>query len=104
VRLGNPYGAANNAQSLVKELLVGVSPERWKYYLNHTFPSDIRILGKLGSQKPKERWYSLVEELSFAELDTKNRNVSAMLKASLDKKDSRFERARSSLLQEYYGK
>lgn len=103
VRLGNSYGTTNNAQDLAKELLDGVTPERWQYYLNQVLPSEARILNKLDDHKRMGRWFDLVEYYGFGELKIKNREVKSLVSASVDKKESRFKKTRLNLLQKYYG-
>lgn len=103
VRLGNPYGVATNAQSLAKELLDGLTPERWRYYLNQVLPGDMRIQNKLANRNPMTRWFDLVEKYKFSELDISNKGVRDMVSASLDKNESRFDKLRLKLLQKYYG-
>ena len=103
IRLGNQYGVANNAQSLAKELLDGLTPDRWRYYLNQVLPGDMRILNKLANHNPMSRWFDLVVKYEFSELDISNKGVRDMVSASLDKKESRFNKSRLKLLQKYYG-
>lgn len=103
VRLGNRYGTANSAQSLAKELLDGVTPERWQYYLSQALPSETRIINKLGDNNPMSRWFELVECYGFGELEIKSREVKSLVSASIVKNEVRFEKARLNILQKYYG-
>jgi hypothetical protein len=103
-RLGNEYGVANNAQVLAKELLDGMTPERWEYYLNQVLPGDVRILNKLGHHKPMTRWIDLVNNYEFNELDIKNKEVKEMVGAIMSRKENRIKSARLNLLYKYYGK
>lgn len=104
VRLGNEYGVANNAQTLARELLDGLTPERWTYYLNQVLPGDVRILNKLGYSKPLARWVDIVKSYDFDSLNIKNKEVNALISAALSKSESRLKSARSKLLHKYYGK
>lgn len=103
VRLGNRSGTAHDAQSLARELLDGLTPERWKYYLNQILPSDTRILNKLSDDKPVSRWFDLVEKYELDDLDIKNREVNTLISASVARKERRLELKRIKLLQKYYG-
>jgi hypothetical protein len=103
IRLGNEYGTANNAQTLAKELLDGVTPERWQHYLNQFLPGDIRILNKLADSRPMERWKTLTELYDFSELSIKNKEVKSFVDATVANKETRMKNTRLKLLQKYYG-
>lgn len=104
VVLGNSYGVAWTAQSEAKELLIKLSPDRWAYYLNSVFPSDVRILNKLSSNMPRTNWIDLTAEFDFVSLDIKNSTVVTLLKASSNKKESRVKAIAAKLIDDYYGK
>lgn len=104
VTLGNSYGVSWGAGSEAKSLLKSLTSDRWTYYLNNVLPSDIRVLGKLDSSKPLAQWIQLVEEFQLASFEIKNKSVSQLIKASLDKKDTGIKSSREKLLEEYYGK
>ena len=103
VKLGNRYGVANDAQALAKELFDGLTTDRWRYYLNQVLPGDTRILNKIGNHNPMQNWFDLVEKYEFNELDISNKDITALVVASLARKENKFEKARLKLLQNYYG-
>lgn len=103
VRLGNPYGIAQNAQLLATEIINGLTPERWRYYLDQVLPGDMRILNKLGDHNPMNRWFDLVKKYRFDELDILNKGVRNLVSASFDRKERIFEKSRLKLVQKYYG-
>jgi hypothetical protein len=103
VRLGNYSGIANNAQSLAKEMLQSISHDRWKIYLNQMLSTDTRVLNKFSDHRPRERWYDLVDDLDFGELELKDRGVIALIKASINRDDDDFEKVRKRLIKKYYG-
>lgn len=104
VTLGNSYGVSWSAAPEAKSLLKSLTTDRWTYYLNNVFPSDMRVLDKLDSVKPLAQWVQLVEEFQLATLEVKNNSVSRLIKASSDKKDTQIESFRKKLIEEYYGK
>lgn len=104
VSLGNSYGVSWAAESEAKALLRKLSSDRWAYYLNNVLPGDTKVLDKLGSEKPLNRWLHIVKEFDLASLDIKNTTISTLIKASLDKKEVRIKNAKTKLLEEYYGK
>ena len=104
VVLGNSYGIAWSAASEAKGLLKRLSSDRWTYYLNNVFPSDVRILNKLSSSKPRENWIALSDEFGLELLDLKNNTVAQHIKAASGKKESRVSSTANKLLEEYYGK
>lgn len=104
VSLGNSYGVSWAAESEAKTLLHKLSGDRWAYYLNNVLPGDIKVLDKLSSEKPLEKWLHIVKEFDLATLDIKNTTVSSLIKASLDKKEVRIKNAKNKLIEEYYGK
>ncbi len=101
--LGNSYGVAWAAESEAKGLLKKLSSDRWAYYLNNVFPSDVRILNKLSSSKPRVNWINLSKEFDLGSLDIKNNTVSLLLKASIDKKENKISSCSVKLLKDYYG-
>jgi hypothetical protein len=103
IRLGNAYGVAHNAQDLSKQLLDGVTPERWQYYLNQVLPGEVRILNKLGDAKPRKRWIDICSVYDFDELNIKDKGMKDFIKFSLEGNESRLDKARIKLFQKYYG-
>lgn len=104
VTLGNSYGVSWSAESEARTILKSLSADRWSYYLNNVFPSDTRILDKLGSSKPLAQWLHLVNEYELSSLELKNPTVSSLIKASSDKKEARIQSTRKKLFEEYYGR
>lgn len=104
VVLGNSYGIAWSAESEARSLLKKLSSDRWTYYLNNVFPSDVRILNKLSSSKPRASWVNLSCEFGLDSLDIKNNTVSQLLKASSSKKETKVSSFSAKLLEEFYGK
>lgn len=103
IKLGNYYGVSTAAQPLATKMLESIPAERWQSYINQMLISDTRVLNKLADQKPMLRWFRLVDELKFSELNIKGKDLSSFIKASIDKKDARFDSARKRLLKSYYG-
>ena len=104
VKLGNYWGVASNAQELANEILMSLTPDRWQYYLNQVLPSEMRILNKLDNQKPKSRWFYLVEKFEFSDLSIKSKEMKIFISTSNLKNEAKFDKARKKLLQAYYGK
>ena len=104
VILGNSYGVAWSAESEAKALLKKLSSDRWSYYLNNVFPSDVRILNKLSSSKPRANWISLSKKFNLDNLDIKNNTVSQLIKASSGDKENKVYTLSRKLLEDYYGK
>jgi len=103
VVLGNHYGVSWNAQEDASSLLKKMSGERWAYYLNNVFPSDSRILNKLTDDKPRANWITFSKLFGLDKIEIKNKQVSDLVKASLENNDSKVSRLAVKLLKEYYG-
>ena len=102
--LGNSYGVAWSAESTAKELLKKLSLDRWSYYLNNVFPSDVRILNKLDWRKPRNNWINIFNEISLESLDIKNNTVDQLIKFTSSNKEVKVSSVAKKLLKEYYGK
>jgi hypothetical protein len=61
VKIGNFYGASNAAQSYADQVIAGLSPDRWLYYLNERLEQDRVVLTELRHEKPAKRWIQLIE-------------------------------------------
>jgi hypothetical protein len=74
VRLGNPWGRSNAAQSSADQFIKMIRPTQWEGYFNLLLPSDRRILEKLAcDDKPLDRWIELIGELDLNEVSVNNR-------------------------------
>ncbi len=104
VVLGNIYGVAWNAEPEASRLLSKISLDRWAFYVNSVLPGDTRILRKLVDDKPRSNWMKLTEKYKFGEIQTKNKIIGQLIKASLNGDHSKVSRFSSKLLEEYYGK
>ncbi|AKA85277.1 hypothetical protein [Pseudomonas synxantha] len=102
--LGNRYGVSWNAAEEARNILGGVTSDRWNYYLNNVLPGDVRILEKLSLDRPTSNWCALTNQYDFFELDVKNKNVGLLVEASKKTDSARVKRFSSALIQEYYGK
>ena len=65
VKLGNPYGISRQAQSSADNVLIEISPDRWKYYLEGRLEFDRLILPKLTSDGPLSRWMEIVGNIAL---------------------------------------
>lgn len=105
VVMGNSYGTAWAAESEALKILSKISVDRWSFYLNNAFPSDIRILSKLLDDKPRAKWMKLASEFKFSEIQIKkNRNIELLIKATTDRDILKITKFSTKLLEEYYGK
>lgn len=86
VWLGNSYGISWAAQDSARQLLSGLSTDRWCYYLEECLPHDRRILFKLAhsESKPRDRWIELVKEFDLGQVDIKRRIVKNLVRAGLE--------------------
>lgn len=64
VFLGNFYNISWKAAEIAENELKKISIDRWEYYFNKLFPSDDIILEKLTMDKPINRFFLLIENLS----------------------------------------
>ncbi len=60
VKIGNFYGVSNAAQSYADQVIAGLSPDRWLYYLNERLEQDRVVLSELRHEKPAKRWVQLI--------------------------------------------
>lgn len=103
VRLGNYYGVSFSARPLADKMLNDFTSDRWEYYLNACLPGDIRILQKLGDERPRNIWYYIVQKYELNNLNLKNKHVSTLVQASFEKRDTSVLNAQQKLLADYYG-
>ena len=104
VRLGNYYGVSFSARPLADKMLNDFTSDRWEYYLNACLPGDIRILQKLGDERPRNIWYYIVQKYELNNLNLKNKHVSTLVTvASFEKRDTSVLNAQQKLLADYYG-
>lgn len=104
VVLGNAYGVSRIAESHALEILNKISIDRWSYYLNNVLPSDSRILNKISYDKPRLNWMSIVSQFKFGDVEIRNKKVSMLISASLERNEKKMSKVASNLLEEYYGK
>lgn len=104
VALGNKYGVAWAAQADANDLLKRVSSDRWQYYFNNVFPSDIRVLGKLLEDKPLTNWIGLLPGFGVLDLDVKVKGVEQLLAATKSMDRTKVEKSARKLVDDYYGK
>jgi len=102
VFLGNAYGVSASAVPAAAEMLKEFSDDRWKYYLNDCLPGDARVLNKLNYERPRKRFFDIVEKLK---LDTfaLNGKIKKLLDAAKAKDMSKTVKAVDLLRSEYYG-
>lgn len=105
VTMGNSYGTSWAAELEASKILSKLSEDRWSFYLNNAFPSDIRVLSKLTEEKPSAKWIKLASEFKFSNIQIKkNRSIEQLIKATIDKDVSKINRFSVKLIEEYYGK
>jgi energy-converting hydrogenase Eha subunit A len=104
VILGNFYGISWSAVPIAKAMLKKLSADRWDYYLNNVFPSDIKILDKLSDDKPRTNWIQIANEFGFSDIDIRNNTVKSIVKASLKQNSSSVSNFSNKLINQYYGK
>ncbi len=102
VCLGNRYGTCWNAVPIAERLLKAQSPDRWMTYLDKVLPGDVRILEKLGEQKPRERWIAFMQQVDLGSNTPKNQIVRYLLNGTMARNDSRVARYAERILSEYY--
>lgn len=103
VVLGNEYGTSWAAQEEARNLLKKFTNDRWQYYFNHAFPSDIKILTKLSLDEPLQKWLKVIEDNELGELHIQNKTVASLINNSVDKNLSKIKRDQAKLVKEYYG-
>ena len=67
VKLGNPHGVSNLAQSPADQLIKTISADRWIYYFDGRLDQDRTILTKFNSDLPLKRWMALIKSLKIDE-------------------------------------
>ena len=102
VTLGNLYGHSWSGAANAEKLLDGLSPDRWRSYLDQVLPGDTRILRKLNSTKPRERWRSIVQRYELAALPIKNTDVANLVSATDERDDRRIDQLAKKLCERYY--
>jgi hypothetical protein len=80
-KLGNSYGRSNAAQKYLDEILVGISSDRWEYYINQVLPVNETILYKLQESSPARNWNSVVVTYNLDKVNCKNAIVEKLIKA-----------------------
>ncbi len=102
IYLGNSYGTSNAAFPTAKAELLKIPEDRWRYYFDKVLSTDEIILAKLFSDKPKERFKTLVRDhLSFlVDSESLNTDVLKLVKALSSGDNSRI----SSISRKIYDK
>lgn len=83
VKLGNFYGVSHLAQSSADRVIVGLSKERWYYYLNEKLPQDRIILSKFGEASPLGIWMGLIGQLGLDASQLSEKASKDLLSASI---------------------
>ena len=66
VRLGNPWGCCEDSLGPAEELLRGLQPEQWQYYLRQCLKGDKVVLDKVAQDElPRRQWLGLVGEFGL---------------------------------------
>ncbi|QGY40467.1 hypothetical protein GM415_10125 [Pseudodesulfovibrio cashew] len=87
VYLGNSWGHSWGAEHSATTILDRLSESQWTYFFNQCFPSDGRILEKLSwYDKPRDRWFSLVEKYNLSQYQPANPTVKKLLDTSAKRK------------------
>lgn len=86
VWLGNAHGYSFSAIAPARQLLAGLAPDQWTYYLDQCLPTDRRILNKLTLPKTCDRWIELVDEFELADATVENQDVQRLMGATTRKK------------------
>jgi len=101
VRLGNRYGVSMAAQEYATEMLQGLSPERWRYYLDECLPSDDVVLSKLeDSVEITNRWLKLISTLDINAIEPKRSDMKKLLKHSVKNEGVRVQEIAARLYQQ----
>ncbi len=99
VRLGNPYGISNRAQSYALDILKRLSENQWIYYLNECLPSDRIILEKIAwYSKPLNNWINLVGDFNLDKLEIKIIRIKNLINASKKANSEKIKRLANNLL------
>jgi hypothetical protein len=99
VKIGNFFGISNAAQESANKVLKSITIDRWKYFFNECLTTNERILDKLSTPKPLEKWMELFNEpfLDNLMLDAKDRDVFNIIKYTKEKNHARVHRIASDL-------
>lgn len=82
VRIGNPYGVSNAAQPYAEKVLLGLSKDRWIYYLNGRLSQDWIILGKLVNEATRTRWIDIIKNADIDASGISDPSVKALITAT----------------------
>lgn len=102
VYMGNLYGVSNAAHSISTSLLRCFPENRWEYYFNECLSSDVRVLNKLAYEKPRSRFFTLVDDYNVAALKL-NASAKKLLEAALAKDVKRTLAVVDGMKKKYYG-
>lgn len=83
-KVGNYYGVSSAAQGYLDQILEGITPDRWEYYVNQVLPANETILYKLQQDRPIRRWIDIVKEHKLELINCKNINIGKLINASLE--------------------
>lgn len=91
VYLGNSYGVSHEAFPIAKAELLKIPEDRWRYYFDKVIASDEIILAKLLSDKPRNKFSTLIQgHLNFlVGSESLNTEVLKLVKALNDGNDGR---------------
>lgn len=103
VKLGNPYGISTGAQDAANKILLGLSHDRWLYYLNEKLVQDRIILSKFRHSRPRGRWMSLVGDLALDPIQLQDKGSRALLHATNDQKSDKVKSIASTMLNQALG-
>jgi hypothetical protein len=106
VYLGNSFGVSNLAFATAKNELLKIPEDRWRYYFDKVLTSDEVILAKLFSDKPKNRFKTLIRDhLSFlVESENLNTDVLKLVRSLHDGDDRRINAISRKLYDKIRGK
>ncbi len=98
VSIGNIYGHSYYAAPISDRILNSLPADRWVYYFNNILPGDIRILGKLGENKPLKRWMTIKQKFITPGMDLKQ-NVKEIAESA---SEERIKSTAANCLNAYY--
>ncbi len=99
VKLGNNYGISRAAQASADAVLAGISPDRWKFYLDGRFSEDRIILLKLLGGAPLDRWISLFQNIQLNSVSLESKDVNALMEATRNSNKNKVKLIASKLLE-----
>ena len=103
VKIGNFYGTAHAAQPYADQVVAGLSPDRWVYYLNERLDQDRVVLSELQHDRPAKRWITLLSGLQVETPKITDKDARSFFTVSKSGDSSKVRRIAGELLSKSVG-